>query len=124
MPRMTPTTALAVALAAVEVFRRECRADIPSQTMSAFIHIAMRREMPMYDLIGLLDMSNAAVSRNITLLGQGNPRDPGMGLVEAYEDVFYRRRKLVRLTQKGQQLAELVVAAMNNVKGGNHARTA
>ena len=114
---MKPTTALAVALAAVETFRKECRADISSQTISCFLQIAMRREMPMFDLIKLLDVSNAAVSRNVTLLGQGSPKDPGLGLVEAYEDVYFRRRKLVRITQKGSILMEKLVDSMNSVRG-------
>jgi DNA-binding MarR family transcriptional regulator len=114
---ITPTTALAVALAAVEVFRKECRSDIGSPTISCFLQIAIRREIPMFDLIQLLDVSNAAVSRNVALLGQGSPKEPGMGLVEAYEDAYFRRRKIVRITQKGSALMEKVVAAINNMRG-------
>ena len=117
MSAMKPTTALAVALAAVETFRSECRADLGSVTILCFLQIAMHRELPMFDLIKLLGVSNAAVSRNITLLGAGTPRDPGMGLVEAYEDAYYRRRKLVRVTQKGSILMDHIVESMNNVRG-------
>ena len=73
--------------------------------------------MPMFDLIQLLDLSNAAVSRNITLLGRGAPREPGLGLVESFEDEEYRRRKLVKLTPAGEALAKKVVKAVNSVKG-------
>jgi hypothetical protein len=51
------------------------------------------------------------------LLGQGSPKEPGMGLVEAYEDAYFRRRKIVRITQKGSALMEKVVAAINNMRG-------
>lgn len=70
----------------------------------------------MFDLIDLVGVSNAAVSRNITLLGKGSPGDPGMGLVEAFEDEYFRRRKLVRLTTKGKELMKHIVTAMNKVR--------
>lgn len=109
---MTKTTALAMALAAIETLRNETRRDISSQTLSCFLHVALRGEIPMNDLIELLDLSGAAVSRNITLLGAGTPKDPGMGLVDSFEDPHYRRRKLVRLTGKGANLAEKAFGAM------------
>lgn len=71
----------------------------------------------MFDLIGLLDLSNAAVSRNVNILGTGTPKEPGWGLVEAYEDAYWRRRKLVRLTQKGRTLMEHMVDAVNTTRG-------
>jgi DNA-binding MarR family transcriptional regulator len=117
METMKPTTAMAVALAAVETFRNECRTDLGTQTVSCFLHVAMRSEIPMFDLIELLGLSNAAVSRNINVLGDGTPKKPGLKLVKAREDRGFRRRKIVTLTPLGRALARKVVAAMNNVRG-------
>lgn len=36
-----------------------------------------------------------------------------MGLVEAYEDPFYRKRKLVRLTGRGRDLVEQLATFFN-----------
>jgi DNA-binding MarR family transcriptional regulator len=108
---------MAVALAAVETFRNECRADLGTQTVSCFLHVAMRSEIPMFDLIELLGLSNAAISRNISMLGRGSPKDPGLGLVEAHEDEYFRRRKIVALTPRGKALANKLVASMNSVRG-------
>lgn len=113
MNKMAQTTALAAGLEMVEVFREECRTDIGSQSIACFLHIAMRGEMPMFDLIGLLGLSGAAVSRNISMLGKGFRGEPGLELVEAYEDEMFRRRKLVRLTEKGKKLVAKVVKALN-----------
>lgn len=58
----------------------------------------------MQDLIELVGVSQSSVSRHIDRLARGRPREPGFGLVEAYEDPDYRKRKLVRLTPRGQAL--------------------
>lgn len=71
----------------------------------------------MFDLIEACGLSNAAVSRNITLLGRGSPKEPGMGLVEAYEDEMWRRRKLVQLTDAGKKFASKLVSTMQKAGG-------
>lgn len=59
----------------------------------------------MADLEKLTGVGQSSVSRNVTKIGPGpNPKEPGYGLVEAYEDPFYRKRKLVRLTKRGKEL--------------------
>jgi DNA-binding MarR family transcriptional regulator len=56
------------------------------------------------DLTGL---SEAAISRNLAILGEGASRkQDGPEWVESYEDPEYRRRKLVKLTPKGRQFLE------------------
>ena len=119
---LAKTTAMALLIAGVDALRKELdRGDLPSQTIVCFCHIAMRSEMPMNDLIDLLDVSNAAVSRNVNLLGIGTPREPGLGLVDAYEDPEFRRRKLVKLTAKGAKLRDKVADAIGKklfIKGG------
>lgn len=83
-------------------------------TAQVFLSIAQRRsETPMAALEEEVGVSQAAISRNIAKLGQGISRsEPGAGWVEAYEDLDNRRRKLVRLTEKGrfvaQQLSDII----------------
>jgi DNA-binding MarR family transcriptional regulator len=119
---MNNTNALYVALRSIDVFRAECRADIGAQTISCFLHISVLAEIPMLDLIEKLGVSGAAVSRNITLLGKGiparngKPAKPGLNLVESQEDEKYRRRKIVRLTAKGRELAAKLIEEIESTK--------
>lgn len=79
--------------------------DIPTSQVLTLLHIADRGEMPLGDLEKLTGVTQSSVSRNVARLGPGrNPDDPGFGLVDLFEDPYYRRRKLVRLNAKGKQL--------------------
>lgn len=80
------------------------REQIPSQHLRVLLHIAAAGEVPQLDLIEMTGTSQSAVSRIIYDLGEGAPREAGLGLVEAYVDPEWRRRKLVRLTDKGRKL--------------------
>lgn len=80
---------------------------LPLQQIMILLHVANVSEaMPMADLVQLTGVEQSSVSRNVALLGSGLPieRKKGYGLVEAYEDPMYRRRKLVALTPRGQML--------------------
>lgn len=78
------------------------------QTAHTFLVVAMQGgECPMQEIEKQLDMGQATVSRNVAKLGDGlSPDEPGMRLIEAYEDPFWRRRKIVRLTEKGKRFAD------------------
>jgi DNA-binding MarR family transcriptional regulator len=79
--------------------------DIPLQQVLTFAHVADRQELPMADLIDLTGVGQSSVSRNVAALSSTRGvREPGYGLVEAYEDPAYRRRKLVKLTARGRAL--------------------
>lgn len=82
------------------------RADTPMQQIVTFATVAYAGdEIPMQDLIGNTGVEQSAVSRNVAVLGQGRmPGSAGYGLVEAYEDPYHRRRKMVRLTAQGKRL--------------------
>ncbi len=83
------------------------RGNIEMQTLSTFFYIAAQgKDIPMQDLEDALGVSQAAVSRNVTLLSIGGARLPAPNLIEAFEDPEYRRRKYVRLTPKGRKLAD------------------
>src|SRR4051812_31439570 len=79
--------------------------ELPMQQLLIYLHVADRGEMPMADLLDLTGVAQSSISRNVALLGPGpNPRERGYGLIEAYEDPFYRKRKLVKLTERGKEL--------------------
>lgn len=64
----------------------------------------------MQDLIARLAVEQSSVSRNCALLGPGlSPSEPGYGLLETYEDPHYRRRKLVKLTPRGELLRDALL---------------
>lgn len=80
--------------------------DTPISQVLTFLHVAYRNEVSMAELEKLTGVTQSSVSRNVSKIGAGvNPREPGLGLVEASEDPYYRKRKLVRLTEKGKRLA-------------------
>lgn len=88
---------------------------MPMQQITMLLHVMARKEVSMSDLMNLMAVEQSSVSRNAAILGQGqNPREPGYGLVKAYEDPFYRRRKLVSLTPRGEALK----AEIDNIPGG------
>jgi len=94
--------------------RKVGRIDLQVQTVSTLLHIAMNRELPMQDLERRTGLSQAAVSRNVARLGGGlSISAPGLGLIEAYEDPAYRRRKLVRLTPRGAAFARELSEALS-----------
>lgn len=83
------------------------QSDIPLQQLLTFTHVANVTEMPMADLANLTGVAQSSVSRNVARLGPGmTPSEPGYGLLTAYEDPYYRKRKLVSLTPRGKELAK------------------
>lgn len=85
------------------------QADLPMQQILCFAHVADRGEIPMADLVELTGVSQSSVSRNVAKLGPGeNPREKGHGLIEASEDPYYRKRKIVRLTPRGKELVAAI----------------
>lgn len=101
------TRLLKVALESLEAIR-ELTGDpeIQAQKVIILLQVAMHREISMTDLLKYAGVEQSSVSRNVTTLAEGFPLKgkPGMGLVESYEDPAFRRRKLVRLTKKGEEL--------------------
>ena len=63
----------------------------------------------MQELQGYARVSQASISRNCATLGDWiKPGQAGYGLIESYDDPEYRRRKLVRLTPKGEVLRKKI----------------
>ncbi|UXY92546.1 transcriptional regulator [Pseudomonas phage LUZ100] len=97
-------TALAVI---EEVLKRFRDFDQEMQTAQTFIAVAMQPGITMKELSEKVGISQASCSRNVSALSRVHRLNkPGMDLVVAAEDPMERRRKVVKLTPKGQRLAE------------------
>jgi DNA-binding MarR family transcriptional regulator len=98
------------ALGLVEAFRQELDPELSTQTVSAFLYIALNPGMTVKDLEVKLGMSDAAASRNAWRLVSKNQR--GFGVVEYRDDPEDRRRKELHLTPKGLKLLSSVLSTM------------
>jgi len=96
-----------IVLAAMEVFRDklgEGSSDLSVSNVLALLVIARNPETPVVRVQEALGLSQPAVSRNISKLGNGRPDKPGMHLIEQYEDPYDRRSKIARLTPQGREV--------------------
>lgn len=88
----------------IQLFR-ELDEVMPAQTMQVFLTVAAEPDVTMARVAELCGISQSSVSRNVSALGKFHRKGrPGLDLVYAYEDPMERRRKLVRLTTRGEQL--------------------
>jgi DNA-binding MarR family transcriptional regulator len=80
--------------------------EIPiQQAMIVLALLDSSGPLPMQDLQSFARVSQASISRNCMVLSDWiRAGVPGYGLIESYDDPEYRRRKLVRLTPKGEVL--------------------
>lgn len=102
---------------AIEDFRA-VDPEIPAQGVALFLYSAIYPGCTMTDLQKHLGMTQSSCSRNVSALSEWHRLEkPGLGLVAATPDPMERRRKIVRLTEKGEQLAaSLTEAIMNPVR--------
>lgn len=92
--------------------------EMPAQGVALFLYSAIYPGCTMTDLQKSLGMTQSSCSRNVSALSDWHRLDkPGHGLLAATPDPMERRRKIVRLTEKGEQLAiALTDAVMNPVR--------
>lgn len=84
---------------------RELNSEIQAQAVHLLLEIAIQPDITMSQLCVKTRLSQASCSRNVSLLSLNARHDrPGLGLVKAEEDPRERRRKIVRLTPKGEEL--------------------
>lgn len=116
MSQKTTARSITALIQALEVIRKRLKQpDVPMTQLLTFAYVADRGgEIPMQDLADLTGVIQSSVSRNVEKLGPGNKakNELGFGLLEAFEDPFYRRRKLVRLTPRGKDLVEQIDEAI------------
>lgn len=83
-------------------------AELQLQTMTTFLYVASRHpnEVPQGEIESVLSMVQTTVSRNCSYLAKGSTGGlGGYKLIEVFTDVYYRKRKLVKLTKKGEEIA-------------------
>jgi DNA-binding MarR family transcriptional regulator len=92
---------------------RKHQAELQAQTIHVLLEVAIQPGLNMSELMRKTGLSQASCSRNVMLLSDRDRHDkPGLGLVRSELDPIDNRRKIVRLTPKGEtlvsQLADLV----------------
>ena len=97
-----------------EIIRKHANErEFPAQVQSIFLCIASQGDMRQGDVAEITGMSPSSVSRNISWLGPRNTlkRRDGLRWVEIYEDPKDYKRKRVRLTALGRQVASEALTA-------------
>jgi DNA-binding MarR family transcriptional regulator len=102
---------------AFKVFR-EVDPEMPLTSVSLFLHSSLNPDCSMAHLQKSLGISQASCSRTVTALSEWRDDEkPGHGLLAKYSDPMDRRKRFVRLTEKGEQLVvSLEEAIMNPVR--------
>jgi DNA-binding MarR family transcriptional regulator len=89
--------------------------ELQAQAMLVFLFVASRHpgETSLGEIEKSLTLNQTTASRNLGYLGKGNAKLPkGWQLVDTYEDPFYRRRKLCKLTRKGFETASKIAEVL------------
>ena len=90
---------------AIEEFRK-FDPEMQLQTVLTFIHVAIFPGLTMKELSSRVGVAQSSTSRNVASLSKQKKFDKaGHALVIAEEDPRERRRKLVRLTPRGERVA-------------------
>jgi DNA-binding MarR family transcriptional regulator len=80
--------------------------DLPLKTVSLFAYVAASPGISMNELRKQTNTKQSTFSRSIAVLSEWQEHEkPGFGLIWTEEDPGERRRKLVHLTDKGEELA-------------------
>lgn len=82
--------------------------QLSSTTVLILLYVMQYPDSTVKEIEKLADVTKSAASRHILILTERGDRArarPGLGLVEHYEDNIDARVKRVRLTPKGQRLA-------------------
>lgn len=96
---------------AIELFRSLDR-EMQAQQMLIFLYIAAAgKPVPLPKIQAALDLSQAAISRNVAALGALHWRKKqGHGLVRTWDNPENLREKLVELTVAGKRLDGIIEA--------------
>lgn len=104
---------MTILIRGMEALRREFQSqDLQMQTALLFLQVGQHGEVSMSDLEKQVGISQASVSRGVGVLSTGRPDEPGRGILEAFEDPYYRRRKIVKLTPRGKSMFNRIIEAM------------
>jgi DNA-binding MarR family transcriptional regulator len=97
---------------------RELNPHMPSSTALIFLYVASKPGVQVRELEDLTGMTNSATSRHVLVLterGDVARNQPGLGLVDQFPDMDDLRIKRLRLTPKGEALAD-AIEKINSLK--------
>lgn len=84
---------------------REQDERMPPLAALCFLYVALHEELYQTDLANLLGVTEASISRNLSLLSDAaRSKQSGLGLVELFGNPIEEKQKAVRLTEKGKAL--------------------
>jgi DNA-binding MarR family transcriptional regulator len=89
--------------------------SIPAQTLAVFLEIARHGKdgISVAELATTCGLAGSSASRNVAALSEWHwLKRPGLGLVVAECDPMDTRRKIIRLTAKGERVVAQWVAIM------------
>lgn len=90
---------------------RELNPHMPSSTALIFLYVASKPGVQIRELEDLTGMTNSATSRHVLVLterGDVARNQPGLGVVEQFPDPNDLRIKRLKLTAKGEALADSI----------------
>lgn len=83
--------------------------EVPGQLVSVFCYIASHNPCNLQAISDALGLSHNSTSRNTDWLSSHHRLGkPGMGLVVKYTDPLNLRRRVVRLTSKGEKMVQTI----------------
>ncbi len=96
---------------------RKLDAEIPPQQMLTFLWVCISPPgITMKELCERVGIAQSAMSRTVAQLGKyGSHGRPGYGLLDSEEDPAERRRKVVRLTSKGDRVRSALKSILGDV---------
>jgi DNA-binding MarR family transcriptional regulator len=88
--------------------------DMPMSQAYCLLLIARYEGLSLKELAHRADIGMASASRYVATFGtQGYKGEKGLGLVEALEDPMERRKKIIKLTQKGKMTVNKLIGDKN-----------
>lgn len=99
----------------MEILRATGEKEFPLQLASCFFYVASHNGCLQEDVVSHTALSQSAVSRNISWLGEQHRLEhrPGLKLVRRERDIHDYRKYRCYLTPKGQQFVNLVEQHIN-----------
>lgn len=102
------------AQAIISVFR-ELDPGMQVQQVSTFLHVMAKPDSTMKEIEQATLLSSSTISRHVMLLGdEGRGGKPGLKIVVRYEDPEDRRVNRVKLTAAGRNVAQKLVALLED----------
>ena len=111
----TPDDTARMLLACIEHFREQYGPDLPIQRLSVLLTVATNPQIQQLDIAKIVNASESSVSRHVmdmTYLTRS--QEPGPELLVQRQDPAFRRRNLVDLGPKGQNLIDQFAALATN----------